>query len=269
MSTIRAPEGALPEAAAPPRPTSPVSRRPLSPGLRIAAIIGVVLLPGCGQRNPSGEALDFLRRTEGREYQGQEVSRERIQELEADIEEYQDDVEEVVRKLSEVAVFRKLLAEEFLEQEMYGPALENLQAAMELQPANAVLFHLAGITSAQTAQAFVEDPARREEYLRQAESYYLRALELDGEYRECLYAISVLYVYELEEPASAEQYIEALLRIDPENTRARFVRARMLVELGRLEDAADLYGQIAEDANSRDQRRRALENRRQLLEGEN
>ena len=236
----------------------------------VAPAVGALLLASttaCDRGGPGEDALEFLEQTEATQYEGQEPSRERVKELREDINEYEDEVEEVVRKYAEVAVFRKLLAEEFLDQEMYGPALENLEAAMELQPANAVLFYLAGVSSAQTGKAFVSQPERREEYLRQAEGYYLRALELAGSYRECLYAISVLYLFELEEPAQAEQYLNRLLEIDPGNTDAKFVKARMLVETGRIEDAAELYAEIAEEANSRERRNRAMENRKELLEG--
>lgn len=243
----------------------------MRPGGAVALtfLIALLTLGGCDRRNPTQDALDFLEETEATRYEGQEVPRERVRELEAQIEEYEDEVEEVVRKLGEVAVFRKLLAEEFLDQEMYGPALEHLRAAMELQPANAVLFYLAGVCSAQTGKAFVENQQRREEYLRQAEAYYLRALELDSGYRECLYALSVLYVFELGEPRESEEYLDRLLEIDPGNTSARFLKARMLVETGRIEEAADLYGEIAEEAPTREQRSRALENRNQLLERSN
>lgn len=232
-------------------------------------LLTLVTLSGCDRRDPTADALEFLEQTEATRYEGQEVPQERIRELQQQIETYEEDVEEVVRKLGEVAVFRKLLAEEFIDQEMYGPALENLQAAMELQPANAVLFYLAGVSSAQTGKAFVQDEARRQEYLRQAEAYYLRALDLDSGYRECLYAISVLYVFELQEPGEAQEYLNRLLEIDPGNTSAQFLKARMLVETGRIEEAADLYGEIAEEAPTREQRSRALENRNQLLERSN
>lgn len=228
-----------------------------------------LLAASCDGQGSSDDALEFLRETEETGYEGQEVSEERIRELEADIEEYEEDVEEVVRKLGEVTVFRKMLAEEFIDREMYGPALDHLQVAMELQPANAVLYYLAGVSAAQTAQAKIQDQPEQEEFLRLAEDYYLRALELRPRYRECLYAVSVLYVFELEQPAQAEEYLVRLLEIDPENSRARFLRARMLVQTGRLEDAAELYGDIAEDAPSRELRDRALENRNQLLERRN
>lgn len=243
-----------------------MNRRSHTPLILLLIAIFALSL-SCDRRNSSADALEFLRRTDATQYEGEEVPRERVRELEADIAEYEDDVEEVVRKLSQVAVFRKLLAEEFLDQEMYGPALEHLQAALELQPANAVLFYLAGVSSAQTGKAFIADQAAREEYLRQAEEYYLRALELDGNYRECLYALAVLYAFELGEPAQAVQQVNRLLEIDPGNVNAKFLKARALVETGRVDEAAELYGEIAEDANSRDQRSRALENRRQLLEG--
>ncbi|MFP4301005.1 MAG: tetratricopeptide repeat protein [Spirochaetaceae bacterium] len=237
--------------------------------LFLSSAIALLLLSGCDRRDSRRDALEFLQRTEATRYEGQEVSQERMRELQQEIETYEEDVEEVVRKLSDVGVFRKLLAEEFLDREMYGPALEHLQAAMELQPANAVLFYLAGVSSAQTGKAYVEDRGRREEHLRLAEEYYLRALELDSRYRECLYAISVLYVFELQEPGEAREYMDRLLEIDPGNTQARFLKARMLVELGNIEEAADLYGEIAEEAPTREQRDRAMANRNQLLEGRN
>ena len=269
MSTTRAPESALPEVAANLDGTN--KRRMGFLYSLVAAVLTVafLLLSGCDRGGPSQDALEFLEETEATRYEGEEPPRERVRELQSRINEYEGEVEEVVQKLSQVAVFRKLLAEEFLDQEMYGPALEHLRAAMELQPANSVLFYLAGASSAQTAKAFVEDQTRREEYLRQAEDYYLRALELNAGYRECLYAISVLYVFELEKPREAQPYLDRLLDIDPGNTQAQFLKARMLVELGSIEDAADLYGEIAEEAPTREQRSRAMMNRNQLLERRN
>lgn len=269
MSTIRAHKSALPEATTGLDATKKKRMNLLYPQAIVFMVLVALLVAGCDRRGPAQDALEFLEETEATRYEGQEVPRERVRELQREINKYEKEVEEVVQKLSQVAVFRKLLAEEFLDQQMYGPALENLQAAMELQPANAVLFYLAGASSAQTGKAFVQDQARREEYLRLAEDYYLRALELDSGYRECLYAISVLYVFELGEPAEAEEYLTRLLEIDPGNIQAQFLQARMLVELGRVEEAADRYAEIAEKAPTREQRSRAMANRSQLLERRN
>ncbi|MFW5693636.1 MAG: tetratricopeptide repeat protein [Alkalispirochaeta sp.] len=223
----------------------------------ILTLAAVTVLVGC---RPDGDAtLDFLVQTEGTSYDEVAVGEDRIEELRRDIEEYQDAVQETVRRYGRIASFQKLLARELIEAEMYGPALQALEAAMELQADNAVLYYLAGIAAARSARAGIID-GEEQDRLQLAEDMYREALALRPDYREALYGITVLLAFELDQPEEALEFARELARQETGDPSVRFLLGNVLVRVGNVDEARDVYAELAQDAPSADQRRRAAEN---------
>ncbi|MCG8479345.1 MAG: hypothetical protein MI724_09645 [Spirochaetales bacterium] len=210
-------------------------------------------------------ALDFLVATEGAAYDGVTVSEERIEELRADIERYREEIRETTVRLGRVATFQRLLARELMEAEMYGPALEALEAAMEIQTDNANLYYLAGVATARSARAraIAGDEAA---YYERAERLYRAAIDIRPDYREALYGLTVLLTFELDRPEEALSYARRLAEVESREPSVQFLFANVLVRNGLDEEAAAVYGELARNALTDEQRRRAAHNRDALTE---
>jgi tetratricopeptide (TPR) repeat protein len=234
--------------------------------LRIRTASGILLVllvatPGCTGKD-NGQ-LDFLVATEPREYEGVEIPSERIAELRADIRRYSKEVEETVSTMNRVASFQKMLANELMQQQMYEPALDALQQAMELQTSNAILYYLGGVAAGHSARAHVID-SRREEYLEKSAQLYREAVRIDPRYREALYGLAVVLAFELDRPDEALEYARRVAALDTQDPSVRFLLANVLVRTQRLSEATEIYEELARSAPSADQRRRAADNLEEL-----
>jgi tetratricopeptide (TPR) repeat protein len=232
--------------------------------LSAALLLGTALLLG-GCNDAQERILRRLVATEGGDYKGEEVSKERVAELERQVEQFHDEVVELVKKKGQLGVLYRMLALQYVDNEMYGPALENLEKGLAIYPNNHTMLYYAGLCTGQLAKAQPEESVRRSE-LEQAARYYQRAIELRRDYVEARYALSVLYVFELERPADAVPHLQEILEVQSDHGKAKFLLARVRAEQGRLEEAVSLYGEIAEESEIAEERRRARENRDQLLE---
>ncbi|MFP4152183.1 MAG: hypothetical protein ACLFSV_05015 [Alkalispirochaeta sp.] len=228
----------------------------------LASIVGGVA--GCDRGSDS--RVDFLTDTEPRPYDGTAVPEERIAELREEIRRYEDAVEEMVQNYGRIASYQKLLAHELIQAEMYGPALEALERAMDLQPENPVLFYFAGVASARTARGHILD-GEETRYLDTAERLFSEALELRPDYKDALFGMAVLLAFDLNETERAVEYSRRLFELETGDPSVAFLHANVLVRNGRIEEAIAIYDDLAGSAPGADQRQRARENRDALLGG--
>jgi len=193
-------------------------------------------------------------------------SPERIAELRQLVAEYGDVVAEKIDAAHRQADALKLLGQEYLRQQLYGPALDALDEATRIQPRNSVLHYLTGVAAGYLGKSQSREDARRR-YLEQAERAYQLAVEIEPNYIDGRYGLAVLYVFELGEPAKALPHLEHVLDVSEGHVPSLFVLARAHVALGSLDDAIEAYDRIivlsADDAA----RRRAERNRQLLLGG--
>lgn len=195
----------------------------------------------------------------------EEVTEERIAEIEADVARLRNRLEDRLELAGDLRTALRLLATTYEESGFLGLAWEAYQEALDLEPENPILFYRSAVVAGRYAQAQVEE-AERDSLLRASERLYSRALQLDPEYEEAAYGLAVLYSFELEQPAAALEAVQTALSVDPRDERSRLLLGRILAQLGRLSDAADIYGELARTATSESLRSAALENERQLRE---
>jgi tetratricopeptide (TPR) repeat protein len=235
--------------------------------LVLPMLIAFLLAGFSGCKGEDEEILEKLRPFERMTYEEEQVSEQRIEELKEGIEKYEQIVEREVEAAAQIGEYYKMLAVAYIDREMYGRALENLEEAIDYYPENSLIFYLAGVCSARMAKAAVNRPAEQEELFKEAENYYLRAIFLDNDFVEALYGLSVLYVFELDRVVDAEPYLERILEKESRNTQAMFLLARVYVYSGRVEDAVELYEEIIDKAQSRQEKERARDMKNQVLEG--
>ncbi|MFP4377577.1 MAG: tetratricopeptide repeat protein [Spirochaetales bacterium] len=189
----------------------------------------------------------------------------RIAELEELLEEYAELAAEQVQTLSRSADTLKLLSQAYLQQRMFGPALDSLERALVIEPENQTLHQLAGASAGFVAKA-QSRAAERQRYFDMAEFHYQRAIEIEPDFIDARYGLAVLYAFELNEPANALPHLEAILARNELHVPSLFVLARANVQLGNIDAAIDAYDTIIERAAEDEDRERARRNR-QLLVG--
>jgi tetratricopeptide (TPR) repeat protein len=191
---------------------------------------------------------------------------ERIAQLENVVDEYEDAVSDQVQLISRQADAMKFLAQAYLQQQLYGPALETLQEVLVIQPQNQTLHQLAGAAAGFVGKS-QPDGATQTEYYRIAEYHYERAIALDPRFINARYGLAVLYVFELNEPIKALPHLDAVLGINDTHVPSLFVLARAHVQLGDIDEAINAYDRIIQGAADEQDRERARRNRQLLLGG--
>lgn len=194
-----------------------------------------------------------------------------IEELTDAINKYQMRIEDILNADTRIGMWYKILAIRYLDTGMYGKALENFRTAIEYFPTNQNLYYYVGVCAGYMAKASLDYDAtgassERGRYLALAESAYLRAIELEPRYARSLYGLSILYVFELNEPAKAIPLMERFMEIETIDYDAMFVLARAYYMTGEIEKAAAIYDKILSTTKDEKRRTEAEENKAIVLQ---
>ena len=235
-------------------------------GLLLCFLIGTITFALVSCNRTQKALFNRLLQVEGSGYEGEDVSRQTIAELKAAIAQLEDEIDRTVDAGERVGVYYKLVAMRYLDQEMYGLAVGFFEKALTISPRNHYLAYMAGLSTAALAGSKI-DPVEREALFTEAEAYYQYAIQLSARYVDALYALAVLYVFELGRPDEAEPLLERILQREEMNFSAMFLLARLYAGGGRIDDAVSLYDKIDRKSPSSEQRDQAATNKRILLEG--
>jgi len=235
-----------------------------SPLLALLIVLTCILV-SCARIDRDEDVLEQLIEMEGDIYKDQEVSTQRIEEIEEAIRRYRKEVERTVDATGEVGIYYKMLAVEYMRGGMYGTAYDALRQAIDIHPENPILFFYSAVCAARIsrAQVLAED---RQRWLERSVNLYRRAIDLDPGYADALYGLSVLYVFELQRPEEAEALLETMLIVESKEIEGRFLLAGVYYRLGKLEQALELYKEIESLSEVEQKRQEARENGRRIEE---
>lgn len=226
--------------------------------LILVSLATVFALASCAREDPRLQSMINLEPTP--------PPQERIQELREIIAEHEEMVAQALQSAIKHADALKLLAQEYMRQDVYGPALDALEEAIRVTPRNHVLHYLAGVAAGFIGKSQAR-PDVRSEYFGFSERYYLQAIDIEPDYIDARYGIGVLYVFELGEPIKAIGHLEHLLEVSSGHVPSLFVLARAHAALGNIDEAIAAYDRIIQVAGDATTRERAERNRRLLLGG--
>jgi tetratricopeptide (TPR) repeat protein len=236
-------------------------------GLCLVTLSAVLIgsLAGCARADRGDVLLDQLVEMEGGGYVEQEVSFQRIEEIEEQMRRYRKEVERTVEATGQLGVYYKMLAVEYMRGGMFGVAYDALQQAIVIHPENPILFYYAAVCAARVSksQVILED---QQHWLEISEGLYRRAIALDPGYAAALYGLSILYVFELDRPEEAEVILEELLAVESKHIDGRFLLARVYYKLGKLEETIELYKEIEHLSDVKEKRQEASDRREQIEE---
>ncbi len=220
----------------PHHPRGPLHAR-VAAGLLLPALL---LLGGCQQRG-----YDYLGRLQAMEPAGYagESPRDSTRELEREIARYRGIVEQKVAAQGKLGTYYRMLAVRCMDRRMFGPAYQALQEAIDLTPANPILFSMAGVSAAQMSRG----------------------------YGDALYGLAILLVFERADadPAGRTETLQEacglvgrLLEGEKLNVEALFLKGQIEYRLGSLEEAIEAYDRITRLSRSEAKRAEELYGRR-------
>jgi len=202
------------------------------------AILAIAFLAGCARRGAGW--LEPLKALEP----GGTPTNAAIEDLKRGIDRFQAEVDRKVSAAQDLGVYWKMLALKYVDNGMYGLALDALDEAAAVYPENPILFQYMGVSAARAAKGIVADAPEQARLLARAEASYRRAIFLDPDYVNALYGLAVLLALELGRPAEAEPLLAGVLEREPKNVEALFLLGRIAYVNGRYEDAVDAFDRI-------------------------
>ncbi|MCA1949824.1 MAG: tetratricopeptide repeat protein [Treponema sp.] len=189
---------------------------------------------------------------------------ETIEGLKKAIATYGDRIEMYSRDVAQVGIYWKILSVRLMDRKLYGEAIETLQKAIRLMPEDATLHYLYGLSSSILAKSTYGK--EKSSLFAQAEAAHLRAIELDKKYARPLYAIGVLYVFELDKPEAAIPYLTRYLELQTRDVDAMFILARAYFVTGNLKEAVALYDKIISITKDTSKKAEAENNKKTILD---
>lgn len=195
------------------------------------------------------------------------------EELKDAIAKYEKRIIDIQTATSQVGVWYKILGTRYIDNKLYGEALTAFQKALEYYPDNQNIYYYVGICSGYLSHAALDYNAtgsieKKMNYLRLAESSYKRALEIDPRFGSALYALGVLYIYELDENEKAIPYLERLLEIETKHTDGMFALARAYYSTYNFDKAITLYDKIISISKSKEKVENAKINKQKTLDAQ-
>ncbi|MBU0934815.1 MAG: hypothetical protein KKI09_10090 [Spirochaetes bacterium] len=193
-----------------------------------------------------------------------------IEELTAAIREYGAVVDQTVAANEKIGTYWRLLANRYIERNLFGEAYTAAVNALKFYPDNSGLYYVAGISAAYNSLAAQADinsgEPSREAWLRVSEAAYLNSLRFNDRATTTMYSLALLYAMELDRPDEALQLLERYFQIISRNVDAWNLYARTLYIVGRLQEAVDAYDKVIDFTEIKERREQAQANKARILE---
>jgi tetratricopeptide (TPR) repeat protein len=188
-----------------------------------------------------------------------------ISELRNDINSQIAAINEIIDKKLTLSRSYMLLGLKYKESFMYADAVEAFKKAIEIDPLNSNLYYEAGLCQGQVALTKTTDEetkAARNEAL----SFLEKAVQLNNENYDAMYALAVTYAYFYDRYQDARNLIARIEKVYTKpTTDMLFVKARIAYGLGNYREAVALFDSIIATDKDADVRTRATAGRDDAL----
>jgi tetratricopeptide (TPR) repeat protein len=195
---------------------------------------------------------------------------ETIEGLREAIRLYEDRIERHVKDAAQTGVYWKILATRLQDRGLHNEALEALEQAVFYSPQDPSLLYLTGISASWVAKSFLDFSGGAsngsERYYALAEDAYRKAVALDERYVKPMYALGVLYVFELGRPEDAIPVMERYLTLTANDVDGMALLAHAYALTARYEFALNLYDKILSITKDKTKRAEVEESRRQVMD---
>jgi len=213
----------------------------------------IVFFPSCNSKS-------FIQRVQ--EYEEGVSNPNTEAELKEAIKKYERRIEDIMVASERVGTWYKILGTRYVDKKMYKDALGCFQKAIEFYPENQNLYYRVGVCAAFMAKNSLdfEDDGLEERYYKMAVKAYKRAIEIDANYSKAIYALAVLYVFELDMPEEAVPLLEKAIDGKMKPLEELFLLGRAYFMIGENEKAITTFQRIIDISGNEAQRKQAKEN---------
>jgi tetratricopeptide (TPR) repeat protein len=195
---------------------------------------------------------------------------ETIEGLRKAIALYEEEIERYVKDSAQTGTYWRILAVRLQDRGLHNEALRALERALYYFPQDPTLLYLSGVSASRMAKGFLDfegnDSGGAERYYALAEDAHRKAIALDDRYVKPLYALGVLYVFELERPADAIPLMERYLDLTTNEVDGMAVLAHAYALTAQYEAALNLYDRILSITKDKDKRAGIEESRRLVMD---
>jgi tetratricopeptide (TPR) repeat protein len=189
-----------------------------------------------------------------------------IEGLRQAIAHYEKKIEAHVKDAAQTGVYWKILGTRFRDKGMHVEALNAYQKAVQYNTDDAVLHYLIGVSAASAAKAaYGQQDYEAAFFYATAERGYKTAIDLQEGYTQALYALAVLYVFELESPQDAIPLFENYRKYNSADVDGLFVLARAYFMTENYEQAAAVYDEIIGKAKDKAKKDEAAYNKEYVM----
>lgn len=191
-------------------------------------------------------------------------SDERIRDLTKKIKAIEKDLDKTLEMYQSNGNFHRAMGIKMIHYKMFLKAYDHFNKAIEFFPNSEMLHYYRGLSAGQYAKSQDQDYITRE-YINRARISYEYSIELNPRFPKGLYALSILYVYELDRPNDAKALLDRLLKISTREFDAMLLRALLYEKDGELNRAIDLYDKVLNLSKNNKHISIATENRDKVL----
>lgn len=199
--------------------------------------------------------------------EGQIDNRERILELKSDIRRIERQVEKTIEFVRDKGTYWRLLGLKYMDYKMWGEAVSALDEAINIYPEHAFLLYNRALSIGQLYKT-ADTQEQRMAYLLRAEQGHRQAILVDPRFTPAMYALAILLVFEFKNPLEAQNLLEDYLEIERSDIKARFLLARVYLELGDDDEALRLLEEIGNIAGNEEDIEKAHELHRRVESGD-
>ncbi|MDR0553784.1 MAG: tetratricopeptide repeat protein [Treponema sp.] len=192
-----------------------------------------------------------------------------VEELRKAIAVYETRMDHYIKDAVQAGTYWKILATRLQDQGLHQDALSALERGIAYNPEDPTLQYLAGVSAAMVAKSYLDidgNTGGSDRYYALAEAAYLNAIKMDGQYGKPLYALGILYVFELNRPADAIPPLLRYMELRKNDVDGLFVLARAYVMNENYEEALDAYDQIIRTTNDKNRRSEAERNKQFVMD---
>ena len=179
-------------------------------------------------------------------------SLEKIEVYKEFIEKEEQNILKIINSVNKKARFFSLIGLEFIKLGQYGAAIEYFNKNLEQGSENHLSHFYVGISSYNLAKR-IKTKEKIEEYFMLAENSFLKSISIKNDFKEAIFSLSNIYVYDLDKQLEAKEYLNRLESMGENSFEFFMLRGANYYSLGDLTNALLFYKKAKSQALTKEQ----------------
>ncbi|BCR21736.1 hypothetical protein [Borrelia sp. HM] len=168
------------------------------------------------------------------------------------IEKEEQNILRIINSVDKKARFFSLIGLEFIKLGQYGAAIEYFNKNLEQGPDNHLSHFYIGISSYNLAKG-IKTKEKIEEYFILAENSFLKSISIKNDFKESIFSLSNMYVYDLDKQLEAKGYLNRLESMGENSFEFFMLRGANYYSLGDFTNALLFYKKAKSKALNKEQ----------------